>query len=456
MSKSVSDRVADMPPPRDGGSIEVAPAPGVGGDGEPPRRPRGGRGSRITSLRTFDSMQDQRFRAFFLSMLGQMASMNMQMVVRAYLAFELTGSYAALGTISLANAVPGLMLSLVGGAIADRIPYRKWAIQVGQFVNAMNAVVLGGLAFAGILSFEHLFIVSIIQGCTMALMMPSRQALLPSLVSEDRLMNAVALNAAGMNTMRLFAPAAGGFLLTLAGAAWVFFLMAGLYLFASLLLTRVPETRSEVASAGSIRGEVKASLANMREGAGYIVRHPVIGPLLTINVMIVITAMPYMFLLAGFVQDVLGAQADALGILQSVSGIGSLAGALTIASVTTKRRGSLFLLGSAFQGLMLMLAFTLSTSVWMMAGFMLVMGVGQSMRQSLSNVLVQSYVDDAYRGRVMSIYMLQFSLSQFGSFLTSMLAEAVGPRVALGSTSAALVIIALGAWVFVSRLRNLE
>ncbi len=426
-------------------------------EGPPPRPPyRGGRGSRITSLRTFDSLHDHRYRAFFLSMLGQMASQNMQMVVRAYLTFELTGSYAALGIISLANAVPGLLLAMVGGAIADRVPYKKLVVQAGQFVNAGNAIVISALAFSGLLSFEALFVAAVVQGTTMALMMPSRQALLPALVDPDRLMNAVALNAAGMNTMRLFAPAAGGLLLTAAGAGWVYFLMCGLYLFASMTLTRVPEARSDVVSAGSVRGEIRASLTNMWGGLTYMRREPTIGPLLLVNMMIVIMAMPYMFLLAGFVQDVLNANAAALGILQSVSGIGSLAGALVIASFTSKRRGTYFLLGSAFQGLMLLLAFTLSTSVLMMAGFMLVMGLGQSARQSLSNVLVQTYVDDAYRGRVMSIYMLQFSLSQFGSFFTSMLAEAVGPRIALGSTSAVLILVALGTLLLVPRLRNLE
>jgi MFS family permease len=439
--------------PADSAADQSAGASGGGSGG--PRRPRGVRGW-FTSLSTFDSIRHHAFRAFFLSMLGQMASQNMQMVVRAYLAYELTGSYAALGIISLANAVPGLLLSLVGGAIADLVPYRKWVIQAGQLVNALNALTIAVLAFSGMLSFEFLFIAAVVQGTVMALMMPSRQSLIPALVPPDQLMNAVALNAAGMNSMRLFAPALGGFLLTAAGAGWVYFLMSGLYLFASVFLLRVPETRHVVARAGSVGGEVKAALKNMGEGLSYIRHDKTVGPLLAVNMVIVITAMPYMFLLAGFVQDVLGAEADSLGLLQSVSGIGSLAGALVIASVSWGRRGRAFLLGSAFQGLLLFLMFTFSTSVGMMAAFMVVMGLGQSARQSLSNVLVQTYVEDSYRGRVMSIYMLQFSLSQFGAFLTGMLAEAVGPRVALGGTSLALVVIALGALVFIPRLRNLE
>lgn len=407
-------------------------------------------------MRTFDSLRTPRFRDFFLSMLGQMASQNMQMVVRSYLAFLLTGSYAALGTIALASALPGILLAMVGGAIADRVARRKVVVQTGQVVNALNACAVAVLLLTDTLTFGLLLTSAVVQGTSMALMMPSRQALLPSLVPREQLMNAVALNSAGMNTMRLFAPALGGVLFEWAGAAWVYFLMSGLYLFASVFLLRVPEEPREIVAAGSISGEVKAGIANITGGLSYIVRDPIIGPLMGINILVVLTAMPYMFLLGGFVQDVFDAGADSLGLLQSVSGIGALTGALVIASLPARRRGAGFLLGSAFQGLMLLLAFTLSTSVWMMAGFMLAMGLGQSARQSLSNVLVQSYVEEEYRGRVMSVYMLQFSLSQLGAFLTGLLAAAIGPRAALGLTSAALVVLALGAFAFIPRLRNLE
>jgi MFS transporter, DHA1 family, staphyloferrin A biosynthesis exporter len=410
----------------------------------------------VSSLRTFESLRIPIFRDFFLSMLGQMASQNMQMVVRSYLAFLLTGSYAATGAIALASAIPGIALAMVGGAIADRVARRKVVVQTGQLVNAINALAVAVMLATDTLTFGLLLVTAVVQGTSMALMMPSRQSLLPSLVPSAQLMNAVALNASGMNTMRLLAPALGGFIFEALGAAWVYFLMAGLYLFASLFLIRVPEERRATEAAGSIRGEVRAAVNNIRGGVSYLVREPVLGPLMAINVMVVITAMPYMFLLGGFVQDVLNRGADTQGLLLSISGIGSLAGSLVIASFPFKRRGALYLLGSALQGLLLFLAFAFAADVWVMGALFLVMGLGQAARQSLSNVLVQTYVDDAYRGRVMSVYMLQFNLSQLGAFITGLLASALGPRTALGGTSLALVALALGALLFMPRLRNLE
>ena len=78
-------------------------------------------------------------------MLGQMASLNMQMLVRGFLTFELTGSYSALGTVFLFNAIPGLALSLYGGVLADRVRSKKIVLQVGQSLNAINAIVVGFL-----------------------------------------------------------------------------------------------------------------------------------------------------------------------------------------------------------------------------------------------------------------------------------------------------------------------
>jgi len=439
---------------------EVAPPPPPlptsgptyeGDDGKPPRE------NWFTRIKTFQSLRYPGFRDFFLAMISQMASQNMQMVVRAYLAFELTGSYAALGTIALANAVPGLALSMVGGAIADAVKSRKAVMMVGQVSNALNASVVGLLLLFDMLSINHLFVAAVVQGITMALMMPSRQSMIPALVPGPVRMNAVALNAAGMNSMRLFAPAIGGFLLAWAGGATVYFFMASLYLLACVFVVRVPETPKVIErGTGTAWSQFKGGMANMWEGVLYIKRDRVMGPLLLVNVFVVITAMPYMFLLAGFVQDVLGAGPDALGMITSISGIGSLAGALWVASMAAKRRGAWFLIGSGFQGLMLFLAFTLSNSVFMLSAIMLVMGVGQAARQGLSNVLVQEYVDEAFRGRVMSVYMLQFSLSSFAAFITGMLAAWLGPRAALGGMSLALMLLAFGVLIFVPRLRNLD
>jgi MFS family permease len=289
----------------------------------------------------------------------------------------------------------------------------------------------------------------------MAMMMPSRQSMIPGLVPGPMLMNAVALNAAGMNGTRLFAPAIGGFIFAWFGAASVYFLMSGLYGLACMFLVKVPEVRRVTESNGGVWGEIKAGTRKMWEGLVYIKGDPIIGPLLLINVLIVLLAMPYMFLLAGFVQDVLNGDAADLGILTTISGVSALGAALVIAGMPAKNRGIWFLVGSAFQGLFLFIGFVFSTTVLMMGVAMFFMGFGQAARQSLSNVLVQEYVQDEFRGRVMSIYMLQFSIAQFGTAVIGALAAWLGPQAALGGTSMLLVVLCLGTLAFSKRIRSL-
>ena len=103
MATRLSPPTVEEPPEPPHEAVAVADAP------PPPR------GRQRFSLRTFDSLREREFRWFFLAMLGQMAGMNMQMLVRGYLVFELTGSFAALGIIGLVSAIPVIALSLVGG-----------------------------------------------------------------------------------------------------------------------------------------------------------------------------------------------------------------------------------------------------------------------------------------------------------------------------------------------------
>lgn len=405
---------------------------------------------------TFASLGDSGFRWFFASMLGQMASLNMQGLVRGYLAFELTGSFAALGTLFLFNAAPGILLALYGGVLADRARSRKRIVQTGQLINATNALVVGLLLFGDALCFEHLLVASFLQGAVNSLMMPARQAMLPEVVGLQRLMNAVALNAAGRDSIRLLAPAAGGALLTIFGAEWIYFLMAAMYLFASAALVRVHTSAAGTGGDPPRRRRGGAGGAgDVLEGLRYVRRDRTLGPLLLFNILFALLAMPYVFMLPGFVADVLEEGPGQLGLLMSLTGAGSLAGAMVIASLPSRRRGRLLLGAVALQGVGLV-AFASSTALWLTAPIMLLIGFAEAGRMSLSNVLVQTYVEDEFRGRVMSVYMLQRSLAQFGAFFAGFAASAVGIQLVLGGMAALLVLLALGVAVLLPHLRTLD
>ena len=402
-------------------------------------------------LRTFESLNDREFRWFYLALLGQMGAMNMQMLARGYLAFELTGSFAALGLIGLANAIPMLALSLYGGVIADRFP-KKRVLQAGQAVSALIALCVGLLLVADLLTFPYLLAAGAVQGVVMALMMPSRQSILPEVIGMERLMNAVSLQAAGMNLMRLLGPAAGGFLIAWVGAEALYFIMTAMYLIAVVALGPV---RLRHEGGGRARSGARSGGGGMADGLRYIRNDSTIFVLLMMTFVISILAMPYLLMLPGFVDEIFGGGPRELGLLISVGGVGSLLGALTLASLPPKRRG-LMLLGSGLVMGVALIGFSASPSIWIGGGFMFFVGVGSAGRQALGNVLLQSYTENAYRGRVMSIYMTQISLMSLGAFIIGLIAEAAGAQWALGGMATLLVVMSVGFFAASPLLRRLD
>jgi MFS family permease len=369
--------------------------------------------------------------------------MNMQMFIRGWLVYEITGSYEKLGWMTAAGGIVGLFAAPLGGVVADRVRQKKHVIQYCQAFNACIALSIGILITRGELLFEHLLIASVVQGLAMNAMMPARQALTKDVVGLERLTNAIALNTSGMNTARLLLPGlAGGMVAALGGgdgniepARWVYYLMTGLYISSVVLMFKV-----QVADRAKPQVPDGPILRELKLGFEYVLRTPVILMLLGCNFLMVFFSMTYFMLLPGFAKDVLDAGPDRLGLLISVSGIGSLVGSLLIASMSNRNRARVLLSGALLLGVSL-LCFAVSTNYWISMALLTVVGLGQSARMSLSNVLIQSYVDDDFRGRVMSIYMLEMSVLSICIYPISIVADMVGPQWAVGVSAAGLIVL---------------
>jgi MFS family permease len=395
--------------------------------------------------KTFAAFRDPNFCWFFTALCGNFASMNMQMFVRGWLVYEITGSYEKLGWMSAAGGVVGLFAAPLGGVAADRVRQKKFVIQYCQSINAVIALAIGLLITFDMLTFEHLLISSILQGLSMNAMMPARQALTKDVVGMERLTNAIALNNSGMNTARLLLPGLAGFMVASLGgghgyiepARWVYYLMSGLYLFSVVTMFKV-----KVADRDEPQVPHGSIMAELLSGFAYVLRTPTIFMLLGCNFLMVFFSMTYFMLLPGFAKDVLGAGPDRLGLLMSISGIGSLLGSLVIASMPNRNRARVLLSGALLLGIAL-LAFAFSTDYWLSTVLLAIVGLGQSARMSLSNVLIQSHVDDEFRGRVMSIYMLEMSILSICIYPISLVADAVGPEWAVGASSIGLILFVL-------------
>jgi MFS transporter, DHA1 family, staphyloferrin A biosynthesis exporter len=404
--------------------------------------------------KTFSSFKSAPYRVYYGGMLGQVAAMNMQQVVGGLLVYEITGSSVILGAMSFANAIPMLVFSLLGGLVADRVE-KKWVLVLGQaafgLVSAGVALALitGYLSKANPGSWHLLVVSSAIQGCVMGLMMPSRSAIIPQIVPEDKLMNAISLNTLGMNVLQLFAPALAGFLVVAIDFQSVYLVMTGTYVAAVVFFFLLPKT-------GATRSGQSNIFAGIRDGLKYVWHDRLILYVLLLSFVIVFLSTPYNSMLPVFVdKDHLNVGASGMGLMLSASAVGALIASLALTTLPRRKRGLLVILSGLGLGIVLII-FSLS-KMWgvslVLAGLI---GLGQSVRMTISNTLLQEYVRDEYIGRVMSLYLMQFGLTSLSAFAAGVITNSLGLGWAIGGFAALLVVGSLAVLASVPRIRKLN
>jgi len=430
----------------------------------------GDRADRTYRQGTFAALKLPAYRIFFGALLMQMTAMNMQMVARSWFMYELTGSAVLLGAVGLGSALPMLTISLFGGVLADRI--RKKSILVaGQFASAMVALGIAISITVGAVTWIHLLVAAVFQGLVLALMMPARQALIYELVGADTLMNAIALNAAAMNFIRLTSPAIAGFFIAFWSVEGVYYMMTVLYVIGFMFALRLPRS-------GTDRLRESTTIEELADGLRYIRHNTDVLAVLVLTLLATVLSMPYLFLLPMFARDIfmvdvsifgrlaswpligslltaLGESSARQGLLISVSGLGALAGSLFVASMSSRKRGLFFLLSLLLTAVSLM-AFSATGSYLLALIFFIAMGLGQAGRMALSNTLLLSNTDDIHQGRVMSVYMMNWGITMVGVFFVGILADRVGVQLAVGGTAGLLAVITLYYLLLTPRIRRLD
>ena len=378
-----------------------------------------------------------------------MAGMQMQMLARGYLVYDITGSASLLGFVSAGMAIPMLFLAPFGGAIADRVD-RKRLIQGGQFIVAALAVVVGAAIYAGRIEWHYLMAASILQGTVWTFMMPARQAIIPQIVGPDRIGNAMALNAAGMSAMTLIAPAVAGGLYALAGPANVYFIISGLSFLSVVLTTLVPKP-----SGGAPVSRRPDMFNDIGAGLVYIKGNSMVLILLVMGLATTLLASPFRMLLPVFVVDIYHRGPDSMGLLVAIMGGGSLAGSLAIAALGDWRRGMLLIIGSFISGIALLLiaAFPFYYAA---AVIMILVGLGDAGRRTINMGLIMEVVEDQYRGRVMSVFMMNFGLMPLGVLPAGMIADILGGQTAIALLGFLLVLVTLSILLTQKRLRSFQ
>jgi MFS family permease len=394
------------------------------------------------------SLRHRNFRLFFTGQLVSLIGTWMQSVAQSWLVYRMTGSALLLGTIAFLGQFPVLVLAPVGGIVADRRG-RHGVVISTQVTSMILAFVLAALTLSGTVRVWEVGLLAALGGVVSAFDIPARQAFIVEMVGREDLPNAIALNSSMFNGARVLGPAVAGVMVAIVGEGWCFLIngISFLAVIAGLLMMRLPEHPHAVLSPSPARDVI--------EGFRYAWDTVPIRALLLLLGVISLWGMPYTVLMPIFADRVLDGGPRALGLLMGATGVGALAGALTLAARTSVRGlGRWAALAAACFGTTLVL-FSASRSLVLSEAVLVLVGFSMMVQLASSNTLIQSMVPDRLRGRMMSLYsMMYMGMSPFGALLAGALAHRVGAPGAVATGGALCVLAAALFWSRIPSMRD--
>jgi len=396
----------------------------------------------------FRALHNRDYSLLWTGQFGHSAALWVEAIARSWLIWELTGSATLLATVSLLRAVPMLFFGLVGGVLADRFDKRKILIAC-QTTTLINYLVIATLIATGVVQVWHVLLSAFVMGCSMSFNQPARTSLIPSLVKEDELHSAVALNAAAMNVTRVVGPGLAGLLIAPIGVSGVYYISAGVYVLTlvTTIIMRVP--------AVTARAERTSLHADLGETFSYVYRTKTILALVLLALVPMLFGMPYMVLMPVMADEVLHVGASGFGWLQSLAGVGALVVVLLIAALARiVRKGLLILIGIFAFGALIM---GFSQSTWFPLSLVIVafIGLTATAARVFINTSMLEIAPPEMRGRVMSVYTLDRGLVPLGTMVAGPLADAFGAPLALlvmGGVCMALPLVVGLRFPFVRRI----
>ena len=405
----------------------------------------------IRSLRwqeTFAALKHYNYRLWFGGQVVSLVGTWMQSTAQGYLIYQITGSPFYLGLVGFVGGAPSLIFTLFGGVIADRLPRRKLLV-ITQTSMMILAFILAALTFAHAVQPWHILVLAFLLGVANAFDAPARTSFVLELVTRESMTNAIALNSTMFNIATVVGPSVAGLTYAAIGPAWCFTLN-GLSFIAVIIALLLMRIKLEAQPARRT-----AALVELKEGIHYVLKNRMILSLIGSVGIVSIFGIGMMNLLPAWAATVLHGDVTTNGWLVSARGLGSMISALMLAYWGTRKlRGRLWTAGAFVMPVML---FIFAWIRWLPLSLITLLGVGWGFMMVTNNAqaVVQSLVPDKLRGRVMGVYTLVFFGSMpLGALLAGSVAAKIGEPPTVMAGAAALLFLAIAAWIFLPDIRR--
>jgi MFS family permease len=407
-------------------------------------------GAPIGAARTFAALHYRNYKLWFAGQLTSVIGTWMQIIAQGWLVYEISHSEFMLGLVGFAAAIPILIVSPWGGVVTDNMSKRTLLV-ITQTSSMLLAFILSLLVFTNRVQVWHIIVLAALLGVVNAFDAPARQSFVVDMVDREHLGNAIALNSIIFNGARVVGPAVGGLILAALGSAWCFFLngISFLAVIAGLLAMRLPARETQRSASRPWR--------QFMEGMQYARDHREIVGLLVLAAIFSVFGISYSTILPAFTDQVLHTGASGYAAVNALIGMGAMLAALYMARYSNSgHRGRILLVaGLAYPFFLTWFGFNSYFPAALALAFCL--GVGFMLQLTAVNTLLQVWVSDEMRGRVMSLYTLSFfGLSPFGNLAIGAAASRLPMGITLAIGAGITLLLTLGVHILVPMAKELK
>lgn len=398
-------------------------------------------------LKPFIAFTVSDFRNFLLGAFASEIGNQMQIVAVSWQIYELTHSPASLGFIGLATLIPILLFSLLGGLVADKMD-RKRLLLLSQAGLGVLALILFILTITQTINQWYIYLVLILVSTANSFSMPARQAVLPSLVPQKFLMNAVSLNTLQYQISIMVGPAIAGILIASFGVSTVY-LVNGLsflvFIFTVMAIT-IPQIK--------IAKEIEFNLSAIWEGIRFVASSQILYATMILDFLATFFGTATI-LMPVFAKDILHVGPQGLGLLYSAPAIGGVIAGLILASFHRLENQGKIIIGSVIVYGLATIGFGLSKYLPLSLAFLILVGFGDMISTVIRNTLRQMATPEHLRGRMISIMRIFFQGGpQLGEIEAGLLAAAVGGPISVVVGGAGTILITTLIAYLSPKLRN--
>jgi MFS family permease len=393
----------------------------------------------IANIHPGELMRIKPFRLLWTNSFLFVLVQSTQRFAFVWLALELGARSDINGVILFVMGIPALLISLPVGVMSDHLN-RKTLLLVSQLGALATTIAIAFMVSANMMTISWAIGASFAAGIFIALGTPVRAAVIPTLVPQDKLIGAIAVNTIGMNIGLILGPATAGPVIRIWGIQGAFWLQALLYFlgFIALLRLQLP---------AGVNHERKSLRWEILEGIKFIHSHQAVRSFFVLlSSSTVFMMAPWIVLGPQLAKEEAGATATQTTIMFALLGVGQFVTSLFILRFNQLlvRKGLWFMLGLCW-GSAVQILLGQSTSIVMMSVFLFMWGVGGGLYMNLNQTLIQNNTPREVMGRVMAIHSLLMSgLAPAGALLVGLIARQVD--------SAPLVFSACGAAMMASTL----